>query len=144
MRRSGREMRDRTKGRWRLIHLGLALALISSSSPAFAEVPTVDASVAVVSSGPFTEAGRYRLVVSVSEIYHHVFVQWITYGPEGSGAKIASEYAVSDEELGGWKYSVKMLSNLEWVGSDKVRLRVNDRRNCEFSLKRESYAVVCE
>lgn len=124
--------------------LGLVAGLLSSLPSAAADLPQVDPSVAIVTSGPLSAEGRYRIVITVSEIYHHVFAQWLTYGPEGSGAKVSSQYAIEDDQLGGWKYSIKMISNIEWHGDDELRLRINDRKNCAIKLSRESYAATCE
>lgn len=124
--------------------LFVVAAVSIGSSSGTIEPPEVSPSVATVLSGPITAEGRYRVIVTVSEIYHHVFIEWLTYGPEGSGAKVASRYAVEDEKLGGWKYSVKMISNMKWEGDNLLSLRINDRSNCKISAARESYSVTCE
>ena len=122
----------------------LILGLVSWEMPARAEVPAVSADVSTVSSEPPAGDGHFRMIVSVSEVYHHVFIDWVALGEEGSSPAIAGRYAVKDEDLGGGKVSVKYISGIEWKDYHTVELRVNDRADCTLSLGRTSYEASCK
>lgn len=130
------------------ITLGYAPAAFSggsdfaSRSPA---LPSVDANVVSVSVGPRMPGGRYRIVVTVDDIYHHVFVDWLSFAGEGEGpAKVASRYAVTDLDLGGGRFSIKSLDELTWSGPSSVQLRVNERKRCRLLLFESRYDADCD
>lgn len=124
--------------------LVLIAGLRSPVAHASENVPPVAASVSIVSSGPSAGDGHFRLIISVSEIYHHVFVDWVALGEEGSSATVTNRYAVQDEDLGGYKLSVKHIADVRWVDYQTVRLRVNDRTDCTLRLSPSRYEAACE
>ncbi len=106
--------------------------------------PEVAADVLIVSSGPLNGPWRYRIIVAVSEVYHHLYAQRIVYGPEGSEPEIASAYSVGDADLGGSNYSVKMVQGVEWIDYRHVKIRINDRRDCTLELGDSQYTIECQ
>ena len=126
------------------VTLVLAIGLSGLTASASTEVPTVAADVSVVSSGPPAGDGHFRMIVSVSEIYQHVFIDWVALGEEGSSPTISQRYAVKDEDLGGRKFSVKYISGIEWTDYRTVKLRVNDRSDCTLTLGQSGYEVACK
>jgi len=130
------------------ITLGYAPAAFSGGSDIDSHgqaIPAVDANVVSVSVGPRLPGGRYRIVVTVDEIYHHVFVDWLLFEGEGEGpARVASRYAVTDSDLGGGRFSIKSLDELTWSGSSSVRFRVNERKSCKLLLFETRYDADCD
>jgi phosphatidylethanolamine-binding protein (PEBP) family uncharacterized protein len=122
------------------------MAFVATNPSAAEEIPfgNMDPTITVVSSGPPAGDGHFRLIVTVHEIYHQVYVHWVSADIEGSLVGIAGGYEISSESLVGELSTIKHLAQIRWVDYRTVQFRVNGIRSCTLELGVEKYAAKCE
>jgi len=105
-----------------------------------ADAPHVDPIVHTVHTSPLLGDSVFRIVITISEIYYHIYVQKISFGDEGCCPKIINSYAIKDEDLGGL-YSLKSISQFKWIKFDKFQLIINNKNKFEIQVFKNTYKV---
>jgi len=90
----------------------------------------VDPTVEVVSIGPKEEYGigegyKFMVILTVSEIYYHVYIQEITFGEEGCCKKIKRFFQIKDKDLSG-DFGIKSFEDIKWLSPNSFIITFNE------------------
>jgi hypothetical protein len=97
----------------------------------------VDPTVEAVSIGPKSEYGigeghKFMVIVTVSEIYYHLYIQRISFGEEGCCKKIERAFQILDKDLSG-DFEIKSFEGIKWLSWNSFIITLNE--NERFIVK---------
>lgn len=92
--------------------------------------PLVDPSVEIISIGPEEEYGvggghKFMVILTVSEIYYHLYIQEIAFGEEGCCKKVKRFFQIPDKDLSG-DFEIKSFEGVKWLSPSSFIITLNE------------------
>lgn len=107
----------------------------------------VDPRVTAISVGPKKEYGTlgegyyFMVILTLSEIYYHVYVEEITSGEEGCCLKITRCFQIRDEDLSG-RFGIKSFQGVKWLNPTSFIITLNEHEKFIIrDLDKNNYKV---
>lgn len=93
--------------------------------------PLVDPTVEIMSIGPKNEYGigegnKLMVILTVSEIYYHLYIQEISFGEEGCCKKIERVFQIPDKDLSG-DFEIKSYEGIKWLSWNSFIITLNEK-----------------
>ena len=101
----------------------VVLFVVCLNTLSFASILDIHPNIITVSSGLSSAYSRFRLIVTKSEIYLHLYIQKIEIGEEGCCTKVVKTYDIDGDKLGG-NYSIYSVTDIKWLSHDSLKLKV--------------------